>query len=67
VGCRISQEVNYRTAEYVGWYKEDQDIKDCNKSTHFDVADFDATVEGAQMGQSQIDVAGCLQACTQKY
>lgn len=67
MGCRISQDLDYRTAEYVAWYKEEKDIKDCKKGTHFEHADFDATVEGAQMGQSQVDAAGCMQACTQKY
>lgn len=67
VGCRISQEVDFRTAEYVGWLKEDRDIKDCNKNSHFDPADFDATVAGAQLGQSQVDAAGCMAACKQNY
>lgn len=67
VGCRISQEVDYRTAEYVGWYKEDKDIKDCNKNSHFDIADFDATADGAQLGQSQPDRKGCMAACKQRY
>jgi hypothetical protein len=67
VGCRISQELDYRTAEYVGWYKEIKDIKDCNPESHFDPADFDATIDGAHMGQSQVGAAACLQACEQKY
>lgn len=67
VGCRISQDVDFRTAEYVGWLKEDRDIKDCNKGSHFDAADFDATVVGAQLGQSQMDATGCMAACKQNF
>lgn len=67
MGCRISQEVNFRTAEYVGWLKEDKDIKDCNKNTHFDESDFDATVDGAQRGQSAVDAEACMTSCKLKY
>lgn len=67
IGCRISQETTYRVAEFVGWLKEDRDIKDCRKQSHFDPADYTATVEGAQLGQSQPDATACLQSCKLNY
>ena len=67
IGCRLSQEMNYRVAEYVGWLKEDRDIKDCNKSTHFDPADYKATRAGATFGESQTDAAGCVAVCKRNF
>ena len=66
IGCRISQELDFKVASYVGWFKEDQDVRDCNKKTHFDPADFIATLKGAQAGQSATDAKACLSACTTK-
>ena len=63
MGCRIAQEVNFKTAEYVGWMKEDQDIRDCKASTHFDEADFVATVKGAELAQSALDGKACFSSC----
>lgn len=61
IGCRISQETNSKTAIYVGWLKEERDIKDCNLETHFELGDFEATEKGANLGQNkQID---CGTAC----
>jgi hypothetical protein len=67
MGCRISQETDYHVAEYVGWLKEDQDIRDCKPTTHFDAADWSATNKGAQLGQSQPDAKGCDLSCKQNY
>lgn len=67
IGCRLSQEMDYRTAEYVGWLKEDRDIKDCSKATHFDSADYKATRAGATFGESQPDAAGCVAVCKANY
>lgn len=67
MGCRISQETSFATADYVGWLKEDRDITDCNVSTHFDEDDYEATRRGAQFGESQRDPQGCEQACKQVY
>lgn len=67
IGCRLSQEIDYRTAEYVGWLKEDRDLKDCKKATHFDSADYKATRVGATLGESQVDAEGCLKSCKLNY
>lgn len=67
IGCRLSQEIDYRTAEYVGWLKEDRDIKDCKKSTHFDSSDYKATRVGATFGESQPDAESCLKVCKENY
>ncbi|MGZ3780993.1 MAG: hypothetical protein ACXVCY_10125 [Pseudobdellovibrionaceae bacterium] len=63
VGCRISQVTNYDTANYVGWLKEERDLKDCDPKTHYDEEDYRATLKGAQIGENHS--ADCLQACTQ--
>ncbi|WP_295900000.1 hypothetical protein [uncultured Bdellovibrio sp.] len=67
MGCRISQSTNYKTADYVGWLKEERDLKDCNRNTHYDEEDYVATLRGATFGESQKDAKGCLQACEQVY
>lgn len=48
MGCRISAEIDLPTAEYVAWNKEQDDITDCKLKTHFEVKDYEATVDGAQ-------------------
>lgn len=67
IGCRISQETNYHTADYVGWLKEDRDISDCRGQSYFDEEDYRATVRGAQFGESQPDAPSCERACKQVY
>jgi len=67
IGCRISQEASYRVAEYVGWLKEDRDLKDCNPNTHFDESDYEATTTGAHLGESQVDADGCAAVCKLSY
>lgn len=67
MGCRITQKTNYETTEYVGWLKEDRDIKDCKKGTRFEYADFDATIVGGQKGQSEVDAEGCISTCKRNY
>lgn len=67
MGCRISQETSYHTADYVGWLKEDRDITDCNYKTRFDEEDYKATARGAQFGESARDAATCESSCKQVY
>jgi hypothetical protein len=61
IGCRISQSTSYAVADYTGWLKEDQDLKDCKTSTHYDEDDYLATLQGAHFGEN--DSADCLQLC----
>lgn len=65
MGCRISQELGYETAEYVAWLKEHEDLTDCNGSTYFEIRDFEVTVYGAELGQTSKDPAFCIQECNQ--
>lgn len=67
LGCRISMDVNLKTAIYVGWLKEQRDITDCNRSSSFETADYDATVHGAEMGTSLRSAEECQRACKQTY
>ncbi|WP_413290711.1 hypothetical protein [Bdellovibrio sp. HCB337] len=66
-GCRISQRTNFQTAQYVAWLKEDRDIKDCNLKTHFEIADFEATIKGAEFGTSTKSREECAQVCSQQF
>lgn len=67
LGCRISMDVNLKTAIYVGWLKEQRDITDCNRSSRFETADYTATVHGAEMGSSLRTPDECQRACKQAY
>lgn len=60
MGCRISAEIDLPTAEYVAWNKEQDDITDCKLKTHFEVKDYEATVDGAQHPGS---VTACEKYC----
>lgn len=53
LGCRISEDVNFETADFVAWQKEYNDATDCNQNTHFEIADYDATIKGARRGSSK--------------
>lgn len=65
IGCRIAQDTSYPTADYVGWFKEIQDLKDCKRNTHYEEADYIATLRGAEAGRN--DAVECLAACKQIY
>ncbi len=53
IGCRVSQVTNYKTAQFMAWYKEMQDITDCSLESHFEHADYDATLIGAEAGKNK--------------
>lgn len=67
MGCRMSQRVHSTTAIYVGWLKEDRDIKDCHKGSQFEEEDYRATARGAQLGESLRDAKECRDACVAIY
>ncbi|MBC7420975.1 MAG: hypothetical protein H7328_09630 [Bdellovibrio sp.] len=50
LGCIISAEVDFETANFVAWQKEFSDATDCTPKTHFEIADYDATIKGAIKG-----------------
>ena len=53
VGCRLTQETNFRTSRFIGWLKEDFDLTDCKMSSHFDPVDYQATVFGSEAGKDK--------------
>jgi hypothetical protein len=61
IGCRICQETSYLVADYTGWLKEDRDLRDCKYSTHYDEADYLATLQGARIGENPR--VNCLELC----
>jgi hypothetical protein len=48
MGCRIAAETNLETAEYTAWNKEKDDLTDCKVRTHFELVDYQSTVDGAK-------------------
>lgn len=67
IGCRIAQVVNFKTADYVGWIKEESDLRDCNLNTRFEEKDYLATRRGAEIGEQQSDPAICRTVCKDIY
>ena len=63
IGCRLSQEADYRTADYVGWLKEERDIHDCDGRSHFDPEDYQATLRGALGGENHSEAGLCRVLC----
>lgn len=61
LGCRISAETDVPTTQYVAWSKEQDDITDCRVRTHFEIKDYEATVDGARHpGPPQVCEKYCL-------
>jgi hypothetical protein len=67
IGCRVAQETDFRTTNFMAWLKEDQDLKDCNRDTHFEVKDYNATIDGGLYGIKTNDPLLCQQYCTQNW
>lgn len=63
MGCMISQTTNQETVLYVAWLKESRDLQDCSKATHFEEADFIATLFGAQVGATAKTAQECVDSC----
>jgi hypothetical protein len=61
IGCRISEEVNVKSAVFAAWKKELDDLTDCNPRTRFEVLDFEATVDGAHQAHE------CESYCHKTY
>lgn len=65
IGCRIAQETSQNTANYMGWYKERQDLTDCNPNTRFEHQDYIATAYGAKIKTNSS--ADCVHTCEQAW
>lgn len=63
IGCRIAQEQSYEVSDYVGWFKESEDLQDCDKKTFFEPLDYQSTADGAKRGASSQDPQRCYEAC----
>jgi hypothetical protein len=63
MGCMIAQATSQDTVRYVAWLKESRDLQDCSKSTHFEEADFIATLLGGQIGATATTPEECVDAC----
>ncbi|MEN9722777.1 MAG: hypothetical protein RJB38_763 [Pseudomonadota bacterium] len=67
LGCRIAQVADLTTARYAAWEKERRDLSDCQSKTHFEEADFTATMRGAQIGLESRSEVDCLAECRQQF
>ena len=67
MGCRITQDANFETAQWAGWEKEKRDLEDCNPNTHFEVLDYTVTVTGAHLGLKSNRRDDCTRACDQDF
>jgi hypothetical protein len=65
MGCRLAKSVSLSTATYLAWYKEYQDLTDCDAKTFFDLEDQVATIFGAEYGVSGAvaDSEDCFNYC----
>lgn len=66
IGCRIANEVSVPVAEYAAWYKESEDLTDCNPKSLFEWNDIIATQTGIEMVRQQPGVGNtefCRQSC----
>jgi hypothetical protein len=67
MGCRMTQEANFATAQWAGWEKERRDLSDCNANSHFEVMDYTATVVGAHLGTQTQGRDACLKVCDRDF
>lgn len=63
LGCRISDETNTGTAQYVAWQKEYQDATDCNQKSLFEIADYEATLKGARRNTEKAAILSTKKLC----
>lgn len=63
MGCRIARRISLNTAIYVAWYKEYEDLTDCNPKTFFEWRDYEFTVDGAEAGASMGNTGNCMKYC----
>lgn len=59
VGYQIAKQRNNRTAVYAGFFKEAQDVGDCDPSTHFEISDKLATIIGARIASRGDSLRAC--------
>lgn len=50
-GCFIRKKLDLKSAIMIGWLKELTDSSDCSENTHFEEADYLATIAGAIAGK----------------
>ena len=67
MGCRIAQDVNFVTAQWAAWKKEERDLNDCNSETHFETLDYQVTVIGAHYAVTAKTKEDCRDPCIQNF
>lgn len=69
MGCRIANDFGTAAAEYAAWYKEHQDLTDCNPGSRFEPRDIEATRIGIRLGEAHApaaDLKFCQARCRQQ-
>lgn len=70
VGCRIANDASYEVAVYAAYYKEWDDLSDCDPKTDFDLKDIDATLLGAFLAAENpggANASYCSTVCKRKF
>jgi len=59
VGYRIVQKWGRPESLFFAFYKESQDVGDCNRRSHFEIEDQVATIHGADLSRDGRQIADC--------
>lgn len=62
IGFIVAKNHYYKTAVFVAFYKEAQDVGDANRRTHFEIADKEATIFGADLYMEGESIQRCHEA-----
>lgn len=62
IGHVVARKHAYKTAVFIAFYKEAQDVGDGKRRTRFEIADQEATVYGAQLAMEGVDIEQCHEA-----
>lgn len=65
LGCRIANDTDYATADYVAWLKEYKDLTDCELGTRYEPRDYTATLDGAKHPGKNFDE--CSKYCKDSW
>ncbi|MCB9072241.1 MAG: hypothetical protein H6623_01370 [Bdellovibrionaceae bacterium] len=67
MGCVIAKNTSYKAAVYAAWYKEKTDLNDCDKTSFFEVKDYESTVFGSELANSAKSSMDCQSLCQEHF
>lgn len=65
IGCAVGLATSPKVTDYLGWLKEDLDLRDCDVNTMFEPADMAATSKGTKLGAR--DKKECATLCRDQF